>query len=273
MTIGLLALDENLASSIALRYASLLAKDLPLRLQAVHVEVPDINQFHASGTGWVQRTWERGMKDAAQQAIQRLLNTEKVEGPFIGFPKILIGDRDHEFLQELHNGCYDLFIEGNLNTSDITDFYKLVSSPLYTKTPCPILVVKNLVSSNTVALFCGDGADYNTLILQAIHLLKSESLSFDLIFYRYKESETTISTDKKEAGSVLFEAEKLLQAKNIEPVSIQVVTGTPKGVAEMLKKYRLVVSSFPVKNCPRFKVLAQCPSPVLLCKYEARKQS
>lgn len=273
MIIGLLALDENLASSIALRYMSQLANDLPLRLQAVHVEVPDINQFSGSGTGWVRKTWEQGMKSAAQQAIQRLLNTEKVEGPFIGLPKIFIGDRDGAILEELHNGCYDLFIEGDLNTSDITDFYRLVSSPLYTKTPCPIMVVKNLVGGNSVALLCSDDADHKALIPQTTALLKSESISFDLIFYRYNESEFTISTDKREAGNHLFEAEELLRTENITPANIKVISGNPKAVAEMLKKYRLVASSFPMKNCPRLKVLAQCPSPVLLCKYETRRRS
>ena len=270
MITGLLALDENLASSIALRYASLLATDLPLLLQAGHVVVPDIKQ--CSGTGWVRRTWERGLKDAAEQAIQRLLNTEKVSGPFLGSPKVLIGNRDEAFLEELQDGSYDFFIEGNLNTSDITDFYKLLSSPLYTRMPCPVMVVKNLVSSNTVALLCSDGVDHRTVIPKALSLLKSESISFDLIFYRYKEIEAVVSINKEKAGSVLLEAEKLLQAENIKPGSSQVVSGTPKSVAEVLKKYRLVVSSFPTRKCPLLKLLAQCPSPVLLCKSKVRRR-
>jgi len=273
MTIGLIALDENLASSIALRSAALLAEEIPIQLRAVHVEAPDVNKYSASGTGWVRRTWERGVKDGAQQALQRFLNTEKVSIPFIGLPKILIGDRDVELLHELQKSNYDLFIEGNLNTSDITDFYRLLFSRLYTQTPCPIMVVKNLVSSNTVALLCGDGADYKELISQAITLLKSDKFSFDLIFYQYKEGEPKISTEKKDAGDVLFEAEKLLQEADIEPVNTQVLTGTPEGAAQLLEKYRIVVSSFPSKTCPRLKVLAHCPAPILLCKHETRKRS
>lgn len=269
MNMGLLALDENLASSIALRYASQLVKILALQLQAGHVEAPDKKQ-HSGGTGWVRRTWERGLQEAGQQAVQRLLNTEKVPCPFIGSPKVFIGDRDDVLLEELHNGDYDLFIEGNLNTSKIKDFYELITSPLYTKTPCPILVVKNLVSSDTVALLCGDGVDHTTVIPTALSLLKGENINFDLIFYRYQETEPSFSMDKEEAGSALIEAEKLLQAENITPHNTLVVSGTPESVAATLKKYRLVASSFPVRKTPRLELLAQCPSPVLLCKTKSR---
>ncbi len=269
MNMGLLALDENLPSSIALRYASQLVEILALQLQAGHVEVPD-KKRHSGGTGWVRRTWERGLLEAGHQAVQRLLNTEKVPCPFIGSPKVLIGDRDNAFLEELRNGGYDLFIEGNLNTSDITDFYRLISSPLYSKTPCPILVVKNLVASDSVALLCGDGVDHNTVIPRALSLLKGKSIHFDLIFYRYQETEATISINKEEAGSVLVEAEALLKEANITPANSMVVSGTPEGVAAMLKKYRLVASSFPVRKSPRLELLAQCPSPILLCQNKAR---
>jgi hypothetical protein len=272
MNMGLLALDENLASSIALRYASQLVNMLTLQLQAGHVEMPDKKQ-HSGGTGWVRRTWERGLQDAGQQAVQRLLNTEKVPCPFIGSPKVFIGDRDQEFLEELRSGAYDLFIEGNLNTSDINTFYELISSPLYAKTPCPIMVVKNLVNSDSVALLCGDGVDHQTVIPMALKLLKSDTMKFDLIFYRYQESEATVSTNKQEAGSILIDAEKLLEDAHIVPANTMMITGTPESVAAMLKKYCLVATSFPARKSPRLELLAQCPSPILLCKTKARKES
>ncbi|MCB2182051.1 MAG: hypothetical protein KQH63_08495 [Desulfobulbaceae bacterium] len=265
MNKGLLALDENLASSIALRYASRLVENLPLQLQAGHVEVPD-NKHHSAGKGWVRRTWERGLIEAGQQAIQRLLNTEKVPCPFIGYPKVFIGERDDALLEELTDGHYDLFIEGNLNTSDVMDFDSLISSPLYTKTPCPILVVKNLVSSNTIALLCGDGVDHKSVIPRTLSLLSGNGLDFDLIFYRYMESEATISENKDEAGSALQEAEALLQNENLKPLNTQVISGTPESVARLLKKYKMVASAFPLRKSPRLELLAQCPSPVLLMK-------
>lgn len=262
---GLLALDENLASSIALRYAARLVTMLPLQLQAGHVEIPDEKQY-VKGTGWVRRTWEQGVMDAGRQAIQRLLNTEKVGCPFIGVPKVFVGDRDDELLEELGTGGYDLFLEGNLNTSNINDFYKLVSSPLYAKSPCPVMVVKNLVAGKRVALLCGDGVDHEALIPRTLTLLNGNGFDFDLLFYRYQENGGPVIMGKEEAGSVLFAAEELLRAENRRAMSSQVVCGTPEGVADMLKKYMVVASSFPLRRSPRLELLAHCPSPVLFCK-------
>jgi len=262
---GLLALDENLASSIALRYASKMIEVLPMQLRAGHVEIPDEKQ-HSGGSGWVRRTWERGLQEAGLQAVQRLLNTEKVPCPFVGAPLVFIGNRDDELLEELRTGGYDLFIEGNLNTSDINDFSRLLSSRLYTKSPCPIMVVKNLVNSQNALLLCGDGVDHMTLIPQALHILAGDNLDFDILFYRFQEIDEPQFMDKNEAGSTLIEAENLLKDHNIKPKSSQVICGKPEMVAAWLKKYSVVASSFPTRKSPRLELLAHCPSPVLLCK-------
>jgi hypothetical protein len=263
---SLLALDENLASSIALRYASKMGELLPLQLQASHVEIPDEKLQPAGGEGWVRRTWEKGLQDAGLLAIQRLLNTEKVFCPFIGAPKVFVGDRDSTLLEELRTGNYDLFIEGNLNTSNIHDFYKLISSRLYAKAPCPIMVVKNLVTNNHVALLCGDGVDHLTFIPQTLRILSSDDIDFSLLYYRFQENEKPVFMDKHEAGSTLLEAEAILQENQKRPLSSEVISGTPEQVASLLRKYSVVASSFPTRKGPRLELLAQCPSPVLLCK-------
>lgn len=262
---GLLALDENLASSIALRYASWMVGVMPLQLQAGHVEPLD-KKGRSSGTGWVRQTWEEALKETGRQAIQRLLLTEKVPCPFVGMPKVFIGERDDEFLEELQSGDYDLFMEGNLNSSDVNDFYKLTSSSLYSKTPCSIMVVKNLVADNNMALLCGDGVDHKNIVPLALSLLGGEDIVFDLLYYRYQELDSPVLMDRKEAGSTLFEVEEMLREKDLQIGASQVVCGTPESVASTFSKYSVVASSFPVRKSPRLELLAQCPSPVLLCK-------
>lgn len=268
MNKGLITLDENLASSIALRYASRLVDLMPLQLQAGHVEVPD-NKQHSAGSGWVRRTWERGMVEAGQAAIQRLLNTEKVNCPFVGTPKVFIGDRDDVLLDELTDGQYDLFIEGNINTSDVNDFSALISSRLYRKAPCSLLVVKNLVAGNRAALLCGDGVDLETVLPKALELIGDKGLGLDLILYRYQEKEASVIEDREEVN-LSEEVRALLQDKEILQLNIQVVSGTPESVAGLLKKYKMVISSYPQRKSPRLELLAQCPSPVLLIKFEQR---
>jgi hypothetical protein len=183
----LLALDENLASSIALGYAFRLAGSIPMQVRAGHVQVPDSGN-HFFGGGWLRRTWENGLREAGYQTVRRLMDKEKVPCSFVGSPRIFVGGREESLLEELQTECYDLFIEGNLNTPDVADFNALISSPLYSKSPCPILVVKKMVASDRVALLCGDGVDHKTVIPKAISLLNSNGFSFDLIFYRYRET-------------------------------------------------------------------------------------
>lgn len=262
---GLLALDENLASSIALRYAARMIEILPLQLQAGHVETRDEKQ-HSGGRGWVRRTWEREIKEAGHQSIQRLLNTEKVPCPFIGPLKVFVGDRDDRILEELRNGNYDLFMEGNLNTPNSSDFHSLIRSRLYAKTACPVLVIKNLVATENALLLCGDGVDHTTIIPRALRILDGGNMNIDLLLYRYQENDEPVFMNKNEAGSTLAESEALLAEHDVQPASSLAVSGTPEKVAELLKKYSVVFSSFPTRKTPRLELLAHCPSPVLLIK-------
>jgi len=261
---GLLALDENLASSIALRYASIMVETLPMQLQVGHVELPN-DKTNSAGSERIRSTWKSELKKSGRQAIQRLLNTEKVACPFVGIPKVFIGNKDESFLQELNDGRYDLFLEGNLNTSDITEFYKLISSKLYSKTPCPILVIKNLTQGNRVALLCGDGVNHKTVISKTLELISEDKFIFNLVYYRYQDNKSTVIMPKEEAGSTLMEAEELLKAENRKVGSSHVLCGTPEHTAEALSKYWVVASSFPVQKSPRLQLLAHCPSPILLC--------
>jgi hypothetical protein len=262
---GLLYLDENLAASIALRYASHLAELINLQLQTTHVEQPDQKQ-HSAGSGWVRRTWEKGLQDAGAQVVQRLLKTENVQCPFISPPRILIGDRDDEILAELRAGSYDLFMEGDLNTSNVNDFYKLINSRLYVKSPCPVLIVKNLVAQNKAVLLCGDGVDHKKLIDQFLKIFGKAGLDLEILYYKFQETDELVFNEKEAAGIFLQEAENLLRDQGNAPTKTRVVTGTPEMVGDYLGNYSLVASTFPTRKSPRMETLAHTPSPVLLCK-------
>lgn len=263
---GLLNLDENLASSIALRYVSHLAGRLEgLQLQMIHVEKPDVKP-HSAGYGWVRRTWEKGVREAGMLAITRLLKTENVQFPYWGSPKVLIGEREAETLSELQENVYDLYIEGNLNTSNKNDFYDLVTSRLYADSPCPVMIVKNLVNKNSAVLVCGDGVDRQALIKQFLGIMLKAQFDVDLLYYKFQENDEPVFLEKSEAGSTLAEAEALLAENNVTVGRSEVVSGTPETVGDYLQKYDLVVSTFPTRKSPRLELLAHTSSSVMLCK-------
>jgi hypothetical protein len=262
---GLLYLDENLASSIALRYASHLTALLQLQLQAIHVEEPD-NKQHSAGSGWVRRTWEKGLQETGLQKVQRLLNMEKVQCTFSGPPKVLIGDREDEILEELRVGAYDLFLEGNLNTADKADFYDLIGSRLYAKMSCPAMIVKNMLVTEKVLVLCGDGVDHRSLIPQFLKITDGARFDLELLFYKYQENEEPLFLEKSAAGGFLEEAETILNDNGWAASASRVLTGTPERVGDYLRNYGLVVSTFPTRKGPRMETLANAPSTVLLCK-------
>ena len=262
---GLIYLDENLASSIALRYASQLTELIQLQLQTIHVEEPDRKQ-HSAGSGWVRRTWERGLQGTGLQRVQRLLNMEKVHCIFTGPPKVVVGDREDEILEELRIGGYDLFLEGNLNTAEKADFYDLIGSRLYTRMICPVMIVKNMLVTEKIVLLCGDGVDHRRLIPQFLKIMDGTRLDLELLFYKYQENEEPIFLEKSAAGGFLEEAETILSDNGWAPTRSQVLTGTPEQVGDYLRNYGLVVSTFPTRKSPRMETLAHAPASVLLCK-------
>jgi len=262
---GLIYLDENLASSIALRYASQLTEMIQLQLQTIHVEEPDRKQ-HSAGSGWVRRTWERGLQDSGLQMVQRLLNTEKVHCTFTGPPKVLVGDREDEILDELRIGGYDLFLEGNLNTADEADFHDLISSRLYRRMNCPVMIVKNMLVTEKALVLCGDGVDHRRLIPQFLKIVDGARFDLELLFYKYQENEEPLFLEKSAAGGFLEEAEALLKDNGWAPSRSRVLTGTPEQVGDYLRNYGLVASTFPARKSPRMETLAHAPATVLLCK-------
>ena len=162
----LLYINEDLASSIALRYTDYLNKFVKLALFVTHVEEPDDKD--KVGTGWVRRTWEDGVTSSGSRLIDRMLRTENIDCHLAGRPKVFVGDREREIVYELRSGNYKLFIQGYLNTSDSDGFFDLVSSSLCSDAPCPVLVVKNLTISKKCVLLCGDSVDPEVLVQKSI---------------------------------------------------------------------------------------------------------
>lgn len=262
---GLLNIDENLASSIALRYAGQLTDILSMQIQATHVEEPDAKQ-RSAGTGWVQRTWERGIEEAGMQTVLRLIKTENPNCNFIANPKIFVGDRDDEILEELRKGRYELFVEGNVNTSNVNDFYRLITSPLYSKSPCPMLVVKNLVVPKKGVILVGDGVDPQKLIAQFIKIAKTAKVDFDLVHYKFQENNELVFLDKREGGSYLADTESLLKENGFSVQSSKVICGTPEQAADSFREYGLAITTFPTRRSPRMEMLAHIPTPLILCR-------
>lgn len=258
----LLYVNEDLASSIALRYTAYLNKFLPLSLYITHVEMVEENE--QVGTGWVRRTWEEGVASSGKQLVERMLRTENIDCPLAGRPKVFIGDRDKEIAYELSNGRYNLYVEGYLNSANQDRFYETISSPLYTGTTCPILVVKNLSISKKCALLCSDSVDPKVLVEKSMAILGDSTFDLDIVYFKYKDSDRLLTMDKKDGGRYLEETEALLAQAGKSVDHVIVLSGSPEQVGNYLKDYALVASTLPGRKSMRMYVLANSLASVLV---------
>ena len=260
----LLYINEDLASSIALRYMAYLNKVVPIALYVAHVEEAD--EKEQTGTGWVRRAWEDGVASNAKLLVDRMLRTENIDCPLAGRPKIFVGDRETEIIYELLSGNYDLFVQGYLNTADPDNFFSFINSPLYAKAPCPILVIKNLTVSKKCALLCADSVDSKELVEKSMEILGDSTFGFDIVFFKFKENEQLITLEREEGGRNLVEAETLLSGMGKTADNVVVLSGTPEQVGDYLKDYALVASTFPSRKSMIMQTLANSLASILLVR-------
>lgn len=258
----LLYINEDLASSIALRFTAYLNKFVPLSLFVAHVEEAD--EKEKIGTGWVQNAWEEGVTSSGKRLVDRMLRTENITCPLAGRPKIFTGDRETEIIYELRNGLYQLYIEGYLNTSDPDEFYKIMRSPLYSQAPCPVLIVKNLSISKKCALLCADSVDAKILVEKSMEILGDSTFIFDIVYFKFKENEQLVTLGREDGGNNLKQAESLLAENGKAVENVAVLSGTPEQVGDYLKNYALVSSTLPGRKSMRMMALANSLASILL---------
>ena len=107
----LVAIEVDLASSLAIRYACQLGSLIELELYPVYVKEPP-PEVPAIGTGWVRHTWEREILEMGKEEIQEMLAGEKESCPQLQAPRVLYGDRQYELLKIMEHEPFDLYVEG-----------------------------------------------------------------------------------------------------------------------------------------------------------------
>jgi hypothetical protein len=275
---ALVSLNADLASSIAFRYACRLIEYADMRLQTIHVEEVDKEGF-PPGSGWVRSTWEKGLLETAREDIAQLINTEKASCPTLDASIVRIGDHDEELLHEIEEKSYDLLLEGVLNSFHAQLFYRKIRSKLYKFAPCPIVLVKNLVQPNRVALMLTDEGEVTPLVENFLKLFSTPKASVDLIHFAFKKPGKPAFKEKLEGAAVpagrenavqlLAAATKLLAAKGWSPQETWVVQDTSGKTSEFLANYGLVAACVPHnvhKDSLMLDLLSRIPSAILLCK-------
>lgn len=263
----LVYLDADLASSIALRYACQLTQVIDMKLHTVHVEDPDQDGY-APGTGWVRRTWESAMLKTGEFEIAQLIKAEKSSCPMLGTPKILVGERGNEILREIQRESYDLFVEGSLHSFTPQKLFDKIHSRLYKNIPCPVIIVKNLVNLDKIALIVRDEIESKQLVSMFLKIFSGTKLNFDLIYCEFQESRKLSSKGREDANGTLNAVEKILTEQNWHPEDCRTLQGSPEEIGDELRNYGLVASPLHhsiSKKSNWFQLLSHIPSPILIC--------
>ena len=263
----LVYLDADLASSIALRYACQLTQVVDMKLHTFHVEEPD-HDGHAPGTGWVRRTWESAMLKTGEFEITQLIKAEKSSCPTLGAPKMIVGDRENEILREVQRESYDLFVEGSLHSFTAKKLYDKIHSRLYKHIPCPVIVVKNLVNLEKIALIVRGEEESNKLVSLFVKIFSGAKLNLDLIYCKFQEPGKLSSKGIADPNGTLNAVKKNLMEQNWHPKDCRTIQGAPEEIGDVLRDYGLI--AFPLhhsinKKSNWFQLLSHIPSPILIC--------
>jgi len=263
---ALVYLDEDLPSSMALRYAAAHTGQLGMALQVIHVVEPSPRGRDDSGR--VNRSWEKKLLAEGSDEVSRLVKTENIAYVKAGEPKIVLGDKDTETLQELKGGSFALYFEGFMNGTNNTGFLDFLDAKRFQEMSCPLLIVKNLVSHENLLLLVDDEVDAEMVVSELNRLyggLKN-TLNLTVLYYRYMNAKELTFLERKEAGHQLDIVDEQLDRLGWSDPEWMCMQGQPDKAAEYMRGYGLVVTVFPAGRNRRAELLACLTNPVLLVR-------
>lgn len=155
MTKTLVAIEVDLASSMAIRYACDLGKLFPLELYPVYVKAPP-PEVPVTGTGWVRHTWEREIVAMGREEIQEMLASEQETCPRLQEPRVIYGDRDYELLKLVTQEPFDLYVEGAPFPFNPLNIQRRLHSKFYQKLACPLIWLRVLRKIHQAMVVCPD---------------------------------------------------------------------------------------------------------------------
>jgi hypothetical protein len=255
----LVSIDADLASSIALRYACLLAKVTEMDLQTLHVHESSTTGA-AMGSGWARRTWEKELVEEGKKEIASLLVAESSFCPVMKEPLVVSGDRDAETLKELERGGYDLYVEGSPAPFTAKTFARRFESRLYQHASCPVLQVPNLLPLNEVLCIIRDDEGCRCAFGTLRRLFPEARLPVDVSLSSLRQQDD-VSLQEDVAKRTANEFGWTIR-------NTREFHGGPESLAAEMKSYGLMVVAMnrPIKaRNPLVEFLGQLSLPILFC--------
>ncbi len=257
----LVAIEVDLASSLAIRYACQLGHLLDVELNPVYVKEPP-PEVPAIGTGWVRHTWEREILEMGKEEIQEMLAGEMESCPQLQEPRVIYGDRTYELLKIMEHEPFDLYVEGAPYPFTAANIHRRLHAKFYQRVATPFIWLRLLRKINQVLVPCFDAPGSRAVIqkLQKIWAGCPVPLHFCL------------APGAGEAvRQEVLKGQESLKASGLQVVQRDDLLMADGGPApEVMKDYGLVAVALertPKKDSPRLQWLVGGKAPMLLVLY------
>ena len=262
----LIALQTDLASSIAIRFMCQMQKFGQFNFQAIHV--PDLDKDgHPPAVGWVHKIWEEEIVGKAREDISKLLQKENLVRDPLPSPIVILGERDQVIQSELRHKAYEIFMEGLLHSFEPDMFFIKLESDLYQNLLCPILMVKNLVKLERGIQLVGTPETILHLLPWFYRFWKDQPVKVELLICQF-ENQAEDLTVLENDNQLVSEIENSGLGDRTALYTIKTAKGSAKMLASLVRDQALIMSFVPKSMDDMARMLAMSPCPILFCPEE-----
>ncbi|MBW1846702.1 MAG: hypothetical protein JRJ27_06060 [Deltaproteobacteria bacterium] len=259
----LIAVEADLASRMAIRYACQLGRPADLEINTIHIIQPE-DHGDSPGTGWVHQTWEDAVIQKTKNEISQMVKSEQASSRILSPPQVVTGNRDQQITGELKFSHYDFFTEGIFHSFEPVDFFKKIRSPLYKDLPCPALMVKNWVSLTKGILFISESSTLDHYIKLFLKIFHTHSIEPEILLCKFdKKSSSSRKIDN--SPQLVQPIEQILGSQGLNVKNIITVEGSVSALIPLVSDYSLILSSVPDEKSQMAKLLSKSPCSILFC--------
>jgi hypothetical protein len=262
----LVAIEVDLASSMAIRYACDLGNLIPMELFPVYVKSPS-PEVPATGTGWVRHTWERQIVELGKEEIHEMLASEQETCPLLQEPRVIYGDRDYELTKIVGQEVFDLYVEGAPYPFNQATIQRRLHAKFYQKFSCPLIWLRVLRKIHQALVVCPDVAGAKAVLPAISKLWAGCAIPVHLALPPQEGYGGPGDALRQEARKALATMEAAGCAVEVKAVA-DWTSGGPDPA--MLKDYGLVAVPLEravKKDHIRLQWLAQVKNPLMLVLY------
>ncbi len=258
----LVAIEVDLASSLAIRYACQLGHLIDVDLHPVYVKEPP-PEVPATGTGWVRHTWEREILAMGKEEIREMLEGELESCPQLQEPRVIYGDREYELLKIMEHEPFDLYVEGAPYPFTAANIQRRLNAKFYQRVATPLIWLRVLRKISQVLVPCFDASGTRSAI-RALEKIWAGCAAVPLHFCLSPGAGETVKQE-------VLEGQERLKAAGCQTARREDLLMLGGGPApEAMKDYGLVVVALEravKKDSSRLQWLSQVKAPLMVVLY------